>query len=107
MEEQHIARHEIIRLYCEACGRFFCDRNDCKRVDRMNALLNEAIIPIPESKWIERMDWDGEYFYDCQKCGGTISSFDGNSADILHKFCPYCGARMRGIKYLPSKTDEE
>ena len=102
MEEQYMARLEIIDLYCKACGRLFCDRNNCKYINQMDTLLNEAIIPIPESKWIERIDWDGEYWYDCQKCGGTISSFDGDSADILYKFCPYCGAKMRGIKYIES-----
>ena len=107
MEKQYVGVAEAIKTICDSCANDYT----CTRVSDLIALVHDIptakVAPVVESEWIERMDWDGEFFYDCQKCGGTISSFDGNSADILYKFCPYCGARMRGIKYLPSKTDEE
>lgn len=53
----------------------------------------------PERKkgtWIEQDDsWDGVY-YECSACGEPWTTIDGTPWDNGMKFCPNCGAEMRG-----------
>lgn len=47
-------------------------------------------------EWIEREDWNGDYYYDCSVCGESFVLCDGTPSMNLYHFCPNCGARMKG-----------
>lgn len=68
---------------------------------------NKSIVCIPcdaevvsadavQGEWIEREDWNGDYYYDCSVCGESFVLCDGTPSMNLYHFCPNCGARMKG-----------
>lgn len=59
------------------------------------AIARANAIPTIEPKrgeWIEWIDCEGEVFWKCSACGQVS---EASAADILYKFCPFCGADMR------------
>ena len=44
-------------------------------------------------EWLEWIDCEGEVFWKCSACGQVS---EASAAGILYKFCPFCGADMRG-----------
>lgn len=103
----YVSLAEVTQTLCDSCVNDETCTRICDAIETIHSVPAANVEPVIESEWIERVDQRGEYFYDCQKCGGTISVFDGDSADILYKFCPYCGARMRRIRFISSKEDGE
>lgn len=62
------------------------------------AYIIEAIEEAPtiepkRSEWLEWIDCEGEVFWKCSACG---QASEASVAGILYKFCPFCGADMRG-----------
>ena len=62
------------------------------------AYIIEAIEEAPtiepkRGEWIEWIDCEGEVFWKCSACGQVS---EASAAGILYKFCPFCGARMKG-----------
>ena len=47
-----------------------------------------------EGEWIKSEDW--EYDFNCSVCGNTAHKGDYGNYDDLSKFCPNCGAKMKG-----------
>ncbi len=54
-------------------------------------------------EWIEREDWNGDYYYDCSVCGESFVLFDGTPSMNLYHYCPNCGARNEKIKIPDDK----
>ena len=78
-----IDREDTIEPRCETCEVFNKTR---------------LLIPQPQrtGRWIEQDDlWDGVY-YECSACGEPWTLIDGTPWDNGMKFCPNCGADMRG-----------
>jgi membrane protease subunit (stomatin/prohibitin family) len=49
-----------------------------------------------EGEWIERDDdWCGT-FYTCSACGCDWTTIDGTPQENNMRFCPECGAHMKG-----------
>jgi rubrerythrin len=47
-----------------------------------------------EGEWVQSEDW--QYDYICSVCGNTAHKGDYGNYDSLSKFCPNCGAKMKG-----------
>ena len=58
--------------------------------------LKHASANAVQGEWIEREDWNGDYYYDCSVCGESFVLCDGTPSMNLYHFCPNCGARMKG-----------
>ena len=54
---------------------------------------NIPTIELKRGEWLEWIDCEGEVFWKCSACG---QASEASAADILYKFCPFCGADMRG-----------
>lgn len=69
---------------------------------QIDIALNMAIEALSavavQGEWIEREDWDGDYYYDCSVCGESFVLCDGTPSMNLYHFCPNCGARMENTK---------
>ena len=66
-----------------------------------SAIMRIASLPSAEAvhgAWIEREDWNGDYYYDCSVCGESFVLCDGTPSMNLYHFCPNCGADMRADK---------
>ena len=72
-----------------------------KRIKEVNP--NAVVIPCDaevasadaeQGEWIEREDWNGDYYYDCSVCGESFVLCDGTPSMNLYHFCPNCGAKM-------------
>ena len=61
-----------------------------KAVERFK---EEYEIEPKRGEWLEWIDCEGEVFWKCSACGQVS---EASAADILYKFCPFCGARMKG-----------
>ena len=46
--------------------------------------------------WIEKDGFDGDIYYDCSECGESWATIEGTPWDNEWKYCPNCGADMRG-----------
>lgn len=103
---------------CEYKDRMFCDYDrmmrdaaDALEADEMRIAELEAQLP-KEGAWI--IDGMNEYelsygcvgyepIYRCSKCGITTESYLRTERPIMPEdadfpnYCPYCGARMRGV----------
>lgn len=49
----------------------------------------------PHGKWIYKQVYDYEY-WECSNCGEPWTTIEGTPKDNNMKFCPNCGADMRG-----------
>lgn len=56
-------------------------------------MLSEKAREPKRGEWIEWIDCEGEVFWKCSACG---QASEASMAGILYKFCPFCGADMRG-----------
>ena len=65
----------------------WCGISDSKRI-----IMNAPTIEPKRGEWIEWIDCEGEVFWKCSACGQVS---EASVADILYKFCPFCGADMR------------
>ena len=61
-------------------------------IDAINAIKSIPTIEPKRGKWLEWIDCEGEVFWKCSACGQVS---EASAADILYKFCPFCGADMR------------
>ena len=72
-----------------------CDFPDCL-TPKWEMLIDSAPsidIEPKRGEWLEWIDCEGEVFWKCSACG---QASEASAADILYKFCPFCGADMRG-----------
>lgn len=64
----------------------------------LNGVKAKQIKKIPseavQGEWLEREDWNGDYYYDCSVCGESFVLCDGTPSMNLYHFCPNCGAKM-------------
>lgn len=69
---------------------------NCKLLDREQVreiIDNTPTIEPKRGEWKEWIDCEGEVFWKCSACG---QASEASAAGILYKFCPFCGADMRG-----------
>ena len=55
-----------------------------------------SVQPSRKGHWIEKDGYDGDTYYDCSECGESWTTIDGTPWNNGMKFCPNCGADMRG-----------
>ena len=51
-----------------------------------------------EGHWIEKQDYNLDTYYDCSMCGESWVTIEGTPWQNGMKYCPNCGARMKGSK---------
>lgn len=75
----------------------YIDKFDCIDADFLDGLktAKKLMMQMPSAQRTGRWIWDDEGYH-CSECwyhayGNTAECFDGT-----YKFCPNCGARMRG-----------
>ena len=61
----------------------------------------ELIESLPSAKpktgeWEEVEDYNGDIHYQCNQCKNEFILIDGTPQDNDYKYCPNCGAKMRG-----------
>ena len=73
-------------------------RNDVLRdtLAKIDAIASVDAVPVVHGRWVEVDEGDGDYTYDCSKCGGKWWLADGTPEANGMKYCPYCGAKMDG-----------
>ena len=52
------------------------------------------VAPKIEGEWVQSEDW--EYDYRCSSCGNDALEGRYGNNDLCTKFCPCCGAHMKG-----------
>ena len=82
----------LSKVYEDAERRL--ERNEIT-LGEFERLVDIEVIEPKRGEWIEWIDCEGEVFWKCSACG-QVSEASG--AGILYKFCPYCGADMRGAE---------
>ena len=93
MNDQHTVDHD--RDWIIGCiehdGFIHTDR-----FDKANQIIHDALsADAVQGEWIEREDWNGDYYYDCSVCGESFVLCDGTPSMNLYHFCPNCGSRMK------------
>jgi len=83
---------------CEAIKKYLCAGNPIWNTEYIGEALDEAMQALREQKageWhvLER-GFDDEVY--CGNCGKTLSSKNIEWNDF--KYCPYCGARIQGVR---------
>lgn len=56
------------------------------------ALLKEQ--EVKTGKWIERIDYMGDTYYDCSVCNESWITIEGTPWVNGMNYCPHCGAKM-------------
>ena len=51
---------------------------------------------VVHGKWVERYDFDNDFYYDCSACGESFCLIEGTPEENFYSYCPNCGARMDG-----------
>lgn len=62
------------------------------RIDELEASLREQ----REGEWIAHEDGWGETYYTCSACRCDWITIDGTPQENFMRFCPECGANMKG-----------
>ena len=94
-----IKRADAIEAVCRDCT--IETKNNCKEEGYCYEVQNLMALPSAEAvngEWVEREDWNGDYYYDCSVCGESFVLCDGTPSMNLYHFCPNCGADMRADK---------
>ena len=82
-------------------NRMACDRDDCKKCsshekclyqDIACGLYNAGYRKQSVGEWISNELGGYKYAFYCSECGWV----DGYPFNDRHKFCPNCGAKMKG-----------
>lgn len=79
----------LSKVYEDAERRL--ERNEIT-LGEFERLVDIEVIEPKRGEWIEWIDCEGEVFWKCSACGQVS---EASAADILYKFCPFCGADMR------------
>lgn len=91
-ETSHI---ECGRKPCEECKWCGCEKSeeaDCTDYLIAEHLYNAGYRKQSEGEWISNELGGYEYAFYCSECGWV----DGYPFNDRHKFCPNCGAKMKG-----------
>jgi hypothetical protein len=75
---------------CEECG--FFERRECFRFENATNLYNAGYRKQSEGEWISNELGGYQYAFHCSECGWV----DGYPFNDRHKYCPNCGAKMKG-----------
>ena len=59
---------------------------------RLKELLKEQ--EVKTGKWIERIDYMGDTYYDCSVCNESWITIEGTPWVNGMNYCPHCGAKM-------------
>ena len=104
-------RAEVIR--CKDCiyfdngyiGHLFCrffnsmpvsGMDYCKWGEQKEA-TSEKEVPVKRGHWIVQENWTSDdYYYTCSICNEDFYMIVGTPSDNNYKYCPNCGAKMRG-----------
>ena len=80
-------------------SEFYNYRTDNEKFELALAISSVPTVHVIERKtgmWIKHHDGD-QRWYECQVCGDyPLKSSYGE--DVLTRFCPWCGAEMKGYK---------
>ena len=80
----------LSKVYEDAERRL--ERNEIT-LGEFERLVDIEVIEPKRGEWKEWIDCEGEVFWKCSACG---QASEASAAGILYKFCPFCGADMRG-----------
>ena len=82
--------HKKMRAECIGLG-------DCNKSREIaDALYNAGYRKQSEGEWIvHEDDWCGTY-YTCSVCGCDWTTIDGTPQENNMRYCPECGAKMKG-----------
>ena len=80
-------------IKCDANTSLECPETTCG-VCRAKRLYNAGYRKQREGKW--KKSAHGKYDYFCSACGVKAMSRCYGNHDDLTKFCPHCGAKMKG-----------
>lgn len=69
-----------------------CKPTECQIADKAEALYNAGYRKQSEGEWISNELGGYKYAFYCSECGWV----DGYPFNDRHKFCPNCGAKMKG-----------
>ena len=68
----------------------------CKWGEQKEA-TSEKEVPVKRGHWIVQENWTSDdYYYTCSICNEDFYMIVGTPSDINYKYCPNCGAKMRG-----------
>ena len=54
------------------------------------------VVPVVHGRWVEKEEPYFDIIYDCSVCGESFCFIEGGPSENLYKYCPNCGADMRG-----------
>jgi PHP family Zn ribbon phosphoesterase len=78
---------------CEQCNtELDIDGEPCYFECMANAIINNGYSKQSEGEWISNKLGGYKYAFYCSECGWV----DGYPFNDRHKFCPNCGAKMKG-----------
>ena len=94
---------EMAKVLCKHYGTDKCEDcwnyNMCPASRNAEKLYNAGYRKQSEGEWTKHLDeWDCEYAK-CSCCGAEFYDSNGDDTitiDMFYKFCPECGARMKG-----------
>lgn len=68
----------------------------CKWGEQKEA-TSEKEVPVKRGHWIVQENWTSDdYYYTCSICNEDFYMIVGTPSDNNYKYCPNCGAKMRG-----------
>ena len=87
--------HEMAHCLCGQKNCVECPSDyRCEFITECSILIKKGYRRQTEGEWIKSEDW--EYDFNCSVCGNTAHKGNYGNYDDLSKFCPNCGAHMKG-----------
>lgn len=81
---------EMARTFCGGCDK--CLHGNCTDWYKAEALYDTGYRKQKEGEWISNDLGGYKYAFYCSECGWV----DGYPFNDRHKYCPNCGAKMKG-----------
>ena len=101
MKEQ-IEKQAIEEMACDMCTVILNCNEPCKPIPSCHAYQHakrayaKGYRKQSDGEWIAHEDdWCGTY-YTCSACGCDWTTIDGTTQENNMRFCPECGAHMKG-----------
>lgn len=95
---EYIEREATIELYCQKCKGYYdghcIHRGECD-VDVIQTAPAADVQPVKRGHWIEHEKFERKNCNVCIECS-VCNTWFGHDAYPKTKFCPNCGADMRG-----------
>lgn len=96
MNKEYIERDLVLEIMCDRCcehsieNPFACQ--GCEQMAEMSRLPAVDVAPVVRGEW-EKEKWTQTDQHICSLCNSTVRV---HPQSVQYKYCPYCGAMMRG-----------